>query len=332
MSHIDAQKVGVLLVNLGTPDTPTPQDVKQFLKQFLSDPRVVDVNPLIWKPLLNGIILNTRPKAVAKLYESIWWEDGSPLMVISQRQRDALAQTLADKHGKAIPVELGMSYGSPSLQAGLDKLLAQGVEKLVVLPLYPQYSCSTVAPVFDAMAQIYLKRRDYPETRFSKEYCLHPTYIKALADSVRRHWDKHGQSQCLLMSYHGVPLRYVTEGDPYQKQCQATSELLAAELGLTAEQWRMCFQSKFGKEEWLTPATDEMLESLPEEGVKSVDIMCPAFAVDCLETLEEISIAGKESFIEAGGESYRFIDCLNDDPIHIQLLAEIVTEQAGSWL
>ncbi|MCG9696867.1 ferrochelatase [Shewanella sp. Isolate11] len=332
MSYTDTAKVGVLLVNLGTPDTATPKDVKQFLKQFLSDPRVVDVNPLIWKPILNGIILNTRPKAVAKLYQSIWWQDGSPLMVISQRQRNALEQVLAEQFAQPIPVELGMSYGNPSLQAGLDKLIAQGVKKVVVLPLYPQYSCSTVAPVFDAIAKIYQQRRDYPETRFSKDYYQHPTYIKALADSVRRHWDKHGQAQCLLMSYHGVPLRYVTEGDPYQKQCQRTSELLAAELGLVEEQWRLCFQSKFGKEEWLTPATDAMLESLPETGVKSVDIMCPAFSVDCLETLEEISIAGKESFIEAGGESYRFIDCLNDDPVHIQLLAEIVTEQAGGWL
>ncbi|MCE9678642.1 ferrochelatase [Shewanella sp. AS1] len=324
--------MGVLLVNLGTPDTPTPADVKQFLKQFLSDPRVVDLNPLIWKPILNGIILNTRPKAVAKLYQSIWWQDGSPLMVISERQREALSLLLAKIHGREIPVELGMSYGNPSLQAGLDKLIHQGVDKVVVLPLYPQYSCSTVAPVFDAIAEIYKQRRDYPETRFSKAYYQHPTYIKALAESVRRHWDEHGQAQCLLMSYHGVPVRYVTEGDPYQQQCQETSRLLAKELGLNDSQWRLCFQSKFGKEEWLTPATDAMLEVLPEEGIRSVDIMCPAFAVDCLETLEEISIGGKESFIEAGGESYRFIPCLNDDAAHIQLLAEIVAEQAGAWL
>ncbi|QDF75081.1 MULTISPECIES: ferrochelatase [Shewanella] len=332
VDNLSPAKLGVLLVNLGTPDTPTPKDVKQFLKQFLSDPRVVDLNPWIWKPILNGIILNTRPKAVAKLYESIWWPEGSPLMVISERQRSALSELLSVRLGVDIPVELGMSYGNPSLSAGIDNLLAKGVERLVVLPLYPQYSCSTVAPVFDAIASDYKGRRNYPETRFSKEYYQHPAYIAALADSVRRHWQANGQGDCLLMSFHGVPLRYVTEGDPYQAQCKQTAELLAEALGLSASQWRLCFQSKFGKEEWLTPATDTLLESLPEQGVKRVDILCPAFAVDCLETLEEISIGGKESFMEAGGEAYHFIPCLNDDKAHIHLLAELVAEQAAGWL
>ncbi|ABO24095.1 ferrochelatase [Shewanella loihica] len=332
VDNLSPAKLGVLLVNLGTPDTPTPKDVKQFLKQFLSDPRVVDLNPWIWKPILNGIILNTRPKAVAKLYESIWWPEGSPLMVISERQREALSAILKARHGSDIPVELGMSYGNPSLSSGIDKLVAQGVERLVVLPLYPQYSCSTVAPVFDAIASDYKGRRNYPETRFSKEYFEHPAYIAALAGSVRRHWQDKGQGDCLLMSFHGVPLRYVTEGDPYQRQCQRTAELLAAALGLTESQWRLCFQSKFGKEEWLTPATDALLESLPGKGVKRVDILCPAFAVDCLETLEEISIGGKESFIEAGGEDYHFIPCLNEDEAHMQLLADLVDQQAAGWL
>ncbi|MXR67608.1 ferrochelatase [Shewanella sp. JBTF-M18] len=332
VDNLSPAKLGVLLVNLGTPDTPTPKDVRQFLKQFLSDPRVVDLSPWIWKPILNGIILNTRPKAVAKLYESIWWPEGSPLMVISERQREALSEILKARHGRDIPVELGMSYGNPSLSAGIDKLLAKGIERLVVLPLYPQYSCSTVAPVFDAIASDYKQRRNYPETRFSKEYFNHPAYIAALADSVRRHWQEKGRGDCLLMSFHGVPLRYVTEGDPYQAQCQHTAQLLAEALGLSESQWRLCFQSKFGKEEWLTPATDALLESLPSQGVKRVDILCPAFAVDCLETLEEISIGGKESFIEAGGEAYHFIPCLNDDEAHMQLLADLVTEQAAGWL
>ncbi|TVP12735.1 ferrochelatase [Shewanella sp. KCT] len=332
VDNLSPAKLGVLLVNLGTPDTPTPKDVKQFLKQFLSDPRVVDLNPWIWKPILNGIILNTRPKAVAKLYESIWWPEGSPLMVISERQREALSAILKARHGHDVPVELGMSYGNPSLTAGIDSLLAKGVERLVVLPLYPQYSCSTVAPVFDAIASDYKGRRNYPETRFSKEYFEHPAYIAALADSVRRHWQDKDQGDCLLMSFHGVPLRYVTEGDPYQRQCQRTAALLAEALGLTESQWRLCFQSKFGKEEWLTPATDALLESLPGQGIKRVDILCPAFAVDCLETLEEISIGGKESFIEAGGEAYHFIPCLNEDEAHMQLLADLVDEQAAGWL
>lgn len=323
---------GVLLVNLGTPDSPSVSDVKRFLKQFLSDPRVVDLNPLIWKPILNGIILNTRPAKVAKLYQAIWSDEGSPLMVVSQGQREKVASLLQAQLGQAIPVELGMSYGKPSLASGLDKLKQQGVKRIVVLPLYPQYSCSTVAPVFDAIAAEFKGWRDIPETRFNKEYYQDPTYIQALASSVKSHWKEHGQADVLLMSFHGVPVRYVNEGDPYQTQCQATAFLLAQALGLKDEQWRLCFQSQFGKEEWLMPYTDKLLESLPKDGVKSVDIMCPAFAADCLETLEEISIGGKESFIESGGESYRFIPCLNDNETHIELLAKLVTEQASQWV
>ncbi|RTR39445.1 ferrochelatase [Shewanella canadensis] len=323
---------GVLLVNLGTPDSPSASDVKRFLKQFLSDPRVVDLNPLIWKPILNGIILNTRPAKVAKLYQAIWSDEGSPLMVVSQHQREKVASLLQEQLGQAIPVELGMSYGNPSLASGLEKLKQQGVKRIVVLPLYPQYSCSTVAPVFDAIAAEFKGWRDIPETRFNKEYYQDPTYIQALASSVKSHWKQHGQADVLLMSFHGVPVRYVNEGDPYQAQCQATALLLAQALGLKDEQWKLCFQSQFGKEEWLTPYTDKLLESLPEKGVKSVDIMCPAFAADCLETLEEISIGGKESFIESGGERYRFIPCLNDNDPHIELLAKLITEQASQWV
>ncbi|GIU45276.1 ferrochelatase 1 [Shewanella sairae] len=326
-----APPFGVLLVNLGTPDSPTAPDVKKFLKQFLSDPRVVDLSPWIWKPILNGIILNTRPAKVAKLYQSIWWDEGSPLMVISQKQRDKLKTQLQQTLGQNIPVELGMSYGNPSLQSGLDSLKAQGAEKIFVLPLYAQYSCSTVAPVYDAIAELLKAERNIPELRFNKQYFDHPDYIKALAESVKNHWKAKGQAQVLLMSFHGVPLRYITEGDPYQAQCQATAELLAAELDLTQQQWRICFQSQFGKEQWIGPATDALLESLPTEGVKSVDIMCPAFSCDCLETLEEISQEGKEDFLSAGGERYEFIECLNDSAGHIDLLAKIVELQTQGW-
>ncbi|MCL1059104.1 ferrochelatase [Shewanella gelidimarina] len=322
---------GVLLVNLGTPDSPTAPDVKKFLKQFLSDPRVVDISPWIWKPILNGIILNTRPAKVAKLYESIWWEEGSPLMVISQRQRDKLAQSLHATLGFEVPVELGMSYGNPSLDSGLNKLKAQGVKKIFVLPLYAQYSCSTVAPVFDAIADLHKTKRDFPELRINKDYFDHPTYIAALADSVKQHWQSKGRGEVLLMSFHGVPVRYVTEGDPYQMQCQKTAELVAESLALSPEQWRICFQSQFGKEQWLTPATDKLLEALPTEGIKSVDIMCPAFSSDCLETLEEISEEGKASFRSAGGERYEFIACLNDSKQHISLLTQIVEQQTLGW-
>ncbi|MGS0825804.1 ferrochelatase [Shewanella sp. 0m-8] len=322
---------GVLLVNLGTPDSPTAADVKKFLKQFLSDPRVVDLSPWIWKPILNCIILNTRPSKVAKLYQSIWWEDGSPLMVISQKQRDKLKMLLKETLGQSIPVELGMSYGNPSLQTGLDNLTSQGVDKVFVLPLYAQYSCSTVAPVYDALAELLKAERNIPEMRMNKQYFDHPAYIQALAQSVKNHWQAKGQAEVLLMSFHGVPLRYVTEGDPYQQQCQRTAELLAEQLELTAEQWRVCFQSQFGKEQWISPATDQLLEDLPKQGIKSVDIMCPAFSCDCLETLEEIAEEGKEAFLSAGGERYEFIACLNDSEQHIQLLAQIVQKQTQGW-
>ncbi|MGS0676144.1 ferrochelatase [Shewanella sp. 125m-1] len=326
-----APPFGVLLVNLGTPDSPTAPDVRKFLKQFLSDPRVVDLSPWLWKPILNGIILNTRPAKVAKLYQSIWWDEGSPLMVISQKQRDKLKMLLKETLGQSIPVELGMSYGNPSLQTGLDNLTSQGVDKVFVLPLYAQYSCSTVAPVYDALAELLKAERNIPEMRMNKQYFDHPAYIQALAQSVKNHWQAKGQAEVLLMSFHGVPLRYVTEGDPYQQQCQRTAELLAEQLELTAEQWRVCFQSQFGKEQWISPATDQLLEDLPKQGIKSVDIMCPAFSCDCLETLEEIAEEGKEAFLSAGGERYEFIACLNDSEQHIQLLAQIVQKQTQGW-
>ena len=322
---------GVLLVNLGTPDTATKKDVRSFLKQFLSDPRVVDLNPLIWKPVLNGVILNFRPAKVAELYESIWWDDGSPLMVVSQRQRVKLAQMLQKQLGQTIPVELGMTYGNPSLGTGLERLKSQGVEKVIVLPLYPQYSCSTVAAVTDAIAAEYKSWREVPETRINKEYYNHPQYISSLASSVRAHWDKFGQADKLLMSFHGIPLRYVTEGDPYQDHCEQTSQLLAQALGLNETQWQLCYQSIFGKEEWLTPQTDKVLKALPVDGVKSVDIISPAFAADCLETLEELSIGGKEMFLEAGGERYEFIPCLNDNDDHVELLVQLVKQQSLGW-
>lgn len=319
---------GVLLVNLGTPDSPTTSGVRQFLQQFLSDPRVVDLNPWLWKPLLNGIILNTRPAKVAKLYRSIWWQEGSPLMVISQRQQQKLQISLQQKYGQQIPVELGMSYGTPSLSDGITRLQQQGVDNIVVLPLYPQYSCSTVAPVFDGVAQALIKSRNIPQLTFIKEYHQHPDYITALAQSVKQHWKDNGQADVLLLSFHGVPLRYVTEGDPYQDQCYQTAELLAQSLGLTDKQWQVCFQSQFGKEQWLTPYTDQLLRELPQKGINSVDIICPAFATDCLETLEEIAVAGRKLFIEAGGEQYHAISCLNDSDAHIECLTTLVGQYA----
>ncbi|WP_028117546.1 ferrochelatase [Ferrimonas senticii] len=322
---------GVLLVNLGTPCNPTPECVRCFLKDFLGDPRVVDLPRWQWKPILHGIILNTRPKRVAKAYQSIWSEQGSPLKVISQAQRDALAAKLEQQFGQAIPVELGMTYCKPGLATGLDALNQAGVDKVVVLPLFPQYSCSTTGAVVDGLAKVFAKQRALPEYRLIRDYHVDQQYIQALKNSVERHWAEHGRGQKLLMSFHGVPERYITEGDLYRDHCQATADALASALGLNSEQWLLCFQSRFGKEPWLQPYTDEMLESLPKQGVTAIDIISPAFAVDCLETLEELAIEGKQEFIEAGGEHYQFIPCLNAGDDHIQMMASLVTEHAGNW-
>ncbi|TVK94223.1 ferrochelatase [Shewanella algae] len=322
---------GVLLVNLGTPSAPTKAAVRAFLKQFLSDQRVVDLSPWLWQPLLQGIILNTRPGKVAKLYQSIWQAEGSPLMVVSKQQRQALAELLREQTGCHIPVELGMSYGSPSLNDGLTALKNAGVDRVLVLPLYPQYSCSTVASVFDGVAAALKLERNLPELRFVRDYHDKPGYIQALAGSVRSYWQREGRGQRLLMSFHGVPERYIKEGDPYRSQCETTAKLLAAELGLGEGEWQLCFQSRFGKEPWLTPYTDELLESLPGQGITAVDIMSPAFAVDCLETLEEIAQGGRESFLEAGGKQYQFIPCLNAQSAHMRFLADLVKFHTENW-
>ncbi|GLP96900.1 ferrochelatase [Paraferrimonas sedimenticola] len=323
----DHSRHGVLLVALGTPDSPTPAGVRAFLKEFLSDPRVVDLNPLIWKPVLYGIILNVRPRKVAKAYQSIWTENGSPLMHISKLQQQKLTEKLEAMTDWPIPVELGMTYGNPSLSTGLKRLQEQNVDKVVVLPVFPQYSCSTVAPVSDGLAKAMLTRRNVPEVRMQKEYHLDPDYISALADSVRRHWDANGRADKLLMSFHGVPQRYVDEGDPYEMQCHATGDALAEALGLSSDEYLVTFQSRFGKEPWLQPYTDETVNSLPKQGVKSLDVICPAFSADCLETLEEIAEEVRDEFLEAGGERYQYIPCLNDDDAHIELMAKLALAQ-----
>ncbi len=322
---------GVLLVNLGTPCNPTPHCVRCFLKEFLSDQRVVDLPAWQWQPILRGIVLNTRPKRVAKAYQSVWQAEGSPLKVISQAQQHALASKLAQQCGQTIPVALGMTYCKPSISTGLAELLAQGVDKVVVLPLFPQYSCSTTGAVIDALGRAFQSMRVVPEYRLIRNYHVEPSYIAALARSVREHWAEHGQGQKLLMSFHGVPERYVNEGDLYRDHCQATAEALADALGLTAEQWLLCFQSRFGKEPWLQPYTDEMLEALPSQGCHQIDIISPAFSVDCLETLEELAIEGKQEFLAAGGERYQFIPCLNADDDHIEMMSQLVQRTASHW-
>ena len=311
-------KTGILLANLGTPDAPTPDAVKRYLRQFLSDGRVVDTPRLLWWPLLRGVILPLRSPRVAKLYQSVWMEEGSPLMVYSRQQQQALAARLPD-----VPVALGMSYGSPSLASAVDELLSLGVEQIVLLSLYPQYSCSTVAAVWDELARILATKRAIPGISFIRDYAEHPDYIKALADSVRASFAEHGEPDLLLLSYHGIPQRYADEGDDYPQRCRATTRELVSALGIDPDKVMMTFQSRFGREPWLTPYTDETLKMLGEKGVGHIQVLCPGFASDCLETLEEIAVQNKEFFLEAGGKKYEYIPALNASEGHIEMMVNL---------
>lgn len=311
-------KPGVLLVNLGTPDAPTTPAVKRYLKQFLSDKRVVDTPRWLWWPILNGIILPIRSPRVSKLYASVWMEEGSPLMVFSKRQRNALAAQLD------IPVELGMSYGSPSLKSAVDSLMAQGVTRLIVLPLYPQFSCSTVAAVWDGLSNVFAGYRSMPDVHFIRDYAEHPAYIAALKASVERSFALHGKPDLLVMSYHGIPQRFANEGDDYPQRCRDTTDALTRALGLSENEVMMTFQSRFGREPWLTPYTDETMRGLPAKGVRHIQIMSPGFSADCLETLEEISEQNREFFLHAGGEKFEYIPALNDDAEHIAMMLALV--------
>lgn len=311
-------KTGILLANLGTPDAPTPDAVKRYLRQFLSDKRVVDTPRLLWWPLLRGVILPLRVPRVAKLYQSVWMEEGSPLMVYSRRQQQALAARLPDT-----PVALGMSYGSPALESAVDELLAQDVDHIVVLPLYPQYSCSTVAAVWDELARILAKKRAIPGISFIRDYADDASYIDALAASVRASFAVHGEPDVLLLSYHGIPQRFAHEGDDYPQRCRDTTRELVSALGLSPDRAMMTFQSRFGREPWLTPYTDETLKMLGEKGVKHIQVICPGFAADCLETLEEIAVQNREVFLEAGGQKYEYIPALNADRAHIEMMVNL---------
>ncbi|CCG86462.1 ferrochelatase [Erwinia piriflorinigrans] len=313
-------KPGVLLVNLGTPDAPTTSAVKRYLKQFLSDKRVVDAPRWLWWPLLNFGILPIRSPRVSKLYASVWMDEGSPLMVYSQRQRNALAARLD------MPVALGMSYGNPSLKSAIDSLMAEGVTRLIVLPLYPQFSCSTVAAVWDGITQVFAGYRSLPSVHFIRDYAQHPAYIAALKASVERSFAQHGKPDLLVTSFHGIPQRFADEGDDYPQRCYETFEALKASLGLGDDEAMLTFQSRFGREPWLMPYTDKTMESLPGKGVKHVQIMSPGFASDCLETLEEINGENREIFLHAGGTSFEYIPALNDDEAHITMMLELVNQ------
>ncbi|MDG6881367.1 Ferrochelatase [Phocoenobacter uteri] len=311
-------KIGVLLVNLGTPDEPTPVAVKKYLKEFLSDPRVIDLPRLSWLPILNGIVLPRRSPKVAKLYQEIWTEQGSPLLAISRQQQQAI-QHYFDEKGKDVIVELGMTYGNPSISEAVSRFTAQCVDKIIVLPLYPQYSSTTTAPVFDAFAHALKRHKRVCQFEFIHSYHDHPLYINALAESVQLQKNEH-----LLFSFHGIPERYQTEGDFYAKHCRETAQLVAQQLGLKESDWTLSFQSRFGKEEWLKPYTDHILENYPQQDIENIAVICAGFSVDCLETLEEIAVENKEIFCKNGGKSYRYIPALNASQAHIELLTTLI--------
>ena len=330
--HEQQPAVGVLLANLGTPDEPTTPALRRYLKQFLSDSRVVEMNRYLWWLILNGVILNIRPKKSAHAYQSVWSSEGSPLMKYSKLQAENLQSKLNDLYGKRVHVELAMTYGSPSIQDGLHTLREKKCTKILILPLYPQYSGSTTAAVTDQVFEEFKSWRRVPDLRVLTAYHDEPLYIEALANSVREHWQKHGQAQKLLMSFHGIPQSYFDYGDPYPCHCRKTARLLAERLELQEDQWLLSFQSIFGREEWVKPYTASQLKTWGAEGIKDVDVICPGFSSDCLETLEEIQVENHDYFIEAGGKQLNYIPALNDRDDHIAALTELVKRECSSWL
>lgn len=333
-SHVTKNKIAVLLLNLGTPDAPTPSALRRYLGQFLADPRVVEVPRLLWRIILHGVILRIRPRRSAKAYQAIWTNEGSPLLLHTAALSQALGRQLNEQlkqSSSEILVSYAMRYGSPAIPTVLAQLLNQGVNKLLVLPLYPQYSGSTTASMFDALADDFKQRRCLPDVRFISRYYNDPAYIQALASSIRQYQAQHGVPDKLVLSYHGIPQSYVDKGDPYYDECYETSHLVAAELGLADDAYITTFQSRFGREPWLQPYTDKTLQSLPSQGVKSIQVICPGFAADCLETLEEIDQENRGYFMAAGGEQFHYIPCLNATKEHTQALTAFVLDNLQGW-
>jgi ferrochelatase len=320
----------ILLCNLGTPDAPTPEALRRYLAEFLSDRRVVEIPRLIWLPILHGIILRVRPAKSAAKYASIWTPEGSPLKVWTERQTHLLQEQLQHR-GHHVAVRFAMRYGNPSIASELDALRAKGISRVLILPAYPQYSGPTTASVVDAVGAWAAETRNLPEFRFVNRYHDHPAYIEALAARIQSHWKQHGRPDQLLMSFHGVPERTLHLGDPYHCECRKTGRLLAESLGLSADQYKITFQSRFGKAKWLEPYTEPSLRELGASGTGRVDLVCPGFTSDCLETLEEIALEGQQAFLGAGGKVFHYISCLNDDPAWIDGLAAIAEQHMGGW-
>lgn len=324
--------IAVLLVNLGTPAAPTVPAVRRYLAQFLSDPRVIELPRWFWWPVLHGVILRLRPARSARAYASIWTEAGSPLLTYSQALAAALQRALQQAAPAPIRVELAMTYGEPAIPAALRRLVDAGYRRVLVLPLYPQYSATSTGAALDALADTIKTLRWPPELRTISDYHDQDAHIEALARNVERHWAVQGRAERLLLSFHGIPQRYVTAGDPYAAQCRETAARLAARLGLQPDHLVVSFQSRVGREEWLRPYTDETLQQLAGSGVNSVQVMCPGFAVDCLETLEEIAVENRERFLHAGGQRYEYIPALNDGADQVQALAALARRHLQGWI
>lgn len=330
-SHRSIPTTGILIANLGTPDAPTKQALRKYLGEFLWDPRVVRIPRPIWWLILNGIILNTRPAKSAQAYQSVWTDEGAPLLKFSLLQKQAIQQKLETACKAPVKIALGMRYGNPSIAQALQELKAASAQRILVLPLYPQYSSATSASTFDAVSQVMENEMWVPNIRFVSSYHDHPDYIAALVKQISEFWQQNGKPKKLFFSFHGMPAKTLTDGDPYHCHCHKTARLVAEGLGLNDDEWIIAFQSRFGKAEWLKPYADKTLEELGKSGLESVDVVCPGFSADCLETLEEMAVENRDNFQNAGGGQYRYIPALNDNPEHIDALLNIIREETANW-
>ena len=330
--HGSPNRTGVLLINLGTPDAPTVQALRPYLKEFLSNPRVIEIPRLIWWPILHGFILPFRPKASAEKYAKIWMPEGSPLKVHTERQTKLLREALQTRLQNPPIVEYAMNIGQPSVATVMARMQEQGCERILIIPLFPQYAASSTAAAMDNVFSVLNRMRNLPSIRTVKQYHDHPGYIAALAQNVRDYWDAHGRPDKLIISFHGTPRASLDKGDPYHCACQKTGRLLAEALALESNQYSVCFQSRFGKAKWLTPYTVATLMQLGKEQMQRVDVICPGFVSDCLETLEEIAIEAKNTFIQSGGKEFHYIPCLNERSDWIQALADITCTNLQGWL
>jgi ferrochelatase len=326
------ERIGVLVVNLGTPDAPSYFAVQRYLREFIGDRRVIDTSRLIWLPLLYGVVLPFRPVRTARKYRKIWMHGGSPLAVYSKRLAAKMGALLLTSVGDRVRIDLGMTYGNPSIAGAIRSLAQQNVKRLLVLPLYPQYCSSTTGSVFDRASRALQRWRWLPETRFVNDYHDDAGYVEALVLAIQQHWAELGERSHLVFSYHGIPAVYVAEGDPYQAQAEATTQRVVSRLGLAPGDWSHCYQSRFGSVVWLQPYTIDVLEVLAKRGLRKLTVVSPSFAVDCLETLEEIAIDYREKFLELGGERLTLVPALNDDDRHAEALVSIVKRQLKGWI